>query len=335
MRRSRRSLATVAATLVGLLALTSPAGAVAGFGDVANDEFYTDAVQWMVDHDITAGTSPGCFSPGNATSRGEVATFIHRVKGQPAGGDSGFADVAPGAFYATAVGWMVDRGITTGTTATTFEPERLVTRGELAAFLHRAEGSPPAGSEPFVDVGEDDFYADAVAWMVAEGITTGTTATTFSPDRYVTRGEVATFLHRSAGSPGVTLAAGGDCATATASVELAVAEAHSFILLNELRAGLGLPQLVRLADMDAAARTWSETMDLSGSFRHSTLGYGENIAWWSAGYASPEAAAEKMHALWVNSPGHYRNMTHDGYTAVGIGFWRSDDGGWHATHVFS
>jgi uncharacterized protein YkwD len=318
-----------------VLAVATPAGAVAGFGDVAGDEFYTEAVQWMVDDEITSGTTPGCFSPGSATSRGQVATFIHRAHGEPAGGDSGFADVSPGAYHAAAVGWMVDAGITTGTTSTTFEPDRLVTRGELATFLYRAEGSPVSGSESFVDVDENDFFVDAVAWMVAEGITTGTSATTFSPHRYVTRGEVATFLYRVAGSPSVTVTSGGNCATAAAAVELAVAEARSFNLLNELRIGLGRSPLVRLSGMDADAREWSRIMDSTGDFHHSDLPFGENIAWWGAGHASPEAAAEKMHELWVNSPGHYANMTNQSYTAMGIGFWRSDAGGWHATHVFS
>jgi uncharacterized protein YkwD len=335
-RRLRTTTTLVLALVLSLSMVTAtPAGAVAGFGDVAGDEFYTDAVQWMVDNDITSGTSPGCFSPGNATSRGQVATSIHRTHGEPSAGQSGFADVAAGSFYASAVGWMVDAGITTGTSPATFEPDRLVTRGELATFLHRAEGSPASGGESFVDVDAGDFFADAVGWMVAEGITTGTSPTTFSPDRYVTRGEVATFLYRVAGSPGVTLASGGDCATAAESVQLAVAEAHSFNLLNDLRVGLGLPPLVRLSPMDADARAWSHTMDATGDFEHSDLPYGENIAWWSAGYASPEEAAKKMHDLWVNSPGHYANMTRQNYTSMGVGFWRSDSGGWHATHVFS
>lgn len=335
MRRGFRSISTVVCAAVLALTAATPAGAVAGFGDLAGEEFYTEAVQWMVDNEITSGTSPGCFSPGNATSRGQVATFVHRSQGEPAGGNSGFADVSPGAYHAAAVGWMVDAGITTGTTSTTFEPDRLVTRGELATFLYRAEGSPAGGSESFTDVDDADFFADAVAWMVAEGVTNGTSATTFSPHRYVTRAEVATFLYRVAGSPNVTVTSGGNCATAAVEVELAVAEAHSFNLLNGLRVGLGLPPLVRLSDMDADAREWSQIMDATGDFHHSALPYGENIAWWSAGYASPEAAAEKLHELWINSSGHYANMTRPNYTSMGIGFWRSDTGGWHATHVFS
>ncbi len=115
---------------------------------------------------------------------------------------------------------------------------------------------------------------------------------------------------------------------------LDVAEATSFELLNDLRAGLGLHPLERVGEMDAYARDWSATMDATGAFEHSWGPYPENIAWWSAGYASPEEAAQRLHDLWVNSPGHYRNMTRASFVSIGIGFWQSDDGGWHATHVF-
>ena len=86
-------------------------------------------------------------------------------------------------------------------------------------------------------------------------------------------------------------------------------------------------------DADAAAGRGRWTPPATS--QHSNLPYGENIAWWSAGQASPEAAAELMHDLWVGSAGHYGNMTNAGYTSMGVGFWRSDSGGWHATHVFS
>ena len=108
-----------------------------------------------------------------------------------------FADVSPTEFYAAAVEWADRLGVTTGTTPTTFSPERLVTRGEVAAFLHRSAGSPPPlGSSPFLDVPADSFFARAVAWMSEVGITTGTTPTTFSPERLLTRAEAVTFLHR-------------------------------------------------------------------------------------------------------------------------------------------
>lgn len=332
MRLIFRSATVLIVALVTAMTSLASAGAIAGFGDVADDEFYSEAVQWMVDNDITSGTSEGCFSPDADTTRGQLATFIHRAEGEPFGPAAAFSDVAGSAYYSAAVGWMYDQGITTGTTASTFSPDRPVTRGEVATFLHRLAGEPAGGSEPFTDVVVDDFFAEAVAWMVGADITTGTSATTFSPDRNVTRAEVATFLHRYAGEPAVALTDDGYCDSFDAQLDLA--EARSYELLDDLRTGLGLDPLDRNGAMDADAREWSFTMDATGDFRHSSLPYGENIAWWSAGHVTPEAAAAKMHELWVNSPGHYANMTHAGYDEVGIGFWQSDGGGWHATHVF-
>ena len=207
-----RALTTTAAFAALLVAVpSSPAGAAAGFGDVPEDSFYAAPVQWMADNGITTGTSPGCFSPGRNVTRAEVAVFVHRFAGEPWGGSEPFTDVPSGQYYTDAVAWMVNNGITTGTSATTFSPGRAVTRAELVTFLWRFMGRPAGGSEPFADVTPDRFYAQAVAWANAQGITNGTSATTFSPDRPVTRGEVATFVYRVAGEPNVELSPDGTC----------------------------------------------------------------------------------------------------------------------------
>ena len=333
MRRRTRIVA-VAALATALVATTAgTAHAAAGFGDVPITDYFTEPIQWMVDEDITTGTSPGCFSPHGVTNRAQAATFIHRSEGEPSGGSEPFVDVGPGDYFAAAVAWMVNNGITSGTSATTFSPYQTVTRGEFATFLHRLEGEPYGGSHPFVDVPASAFYAEAVAWLVNAGITTGTTPTTFEPNRALTRGEVATLLYRYHGSPSVSVVTGVDCPTAPLSVQLDVAEAMSFKLLNDLRVSLGRVPLVRVPTMDAAARNWSQTMHNTGDFKHSNLPYAENIAWWSASYASPEDAAETFHGLWVNSPGHYANMINPSYRTFGSGFWRGG-GGWYGTHVF-
>ena len=325
----------IVAVGVAVLTLTAagPAAAVAGFGDVEQDHFFAAPVQWMVENEITTGTAPGCFSPYATTTRAQAAAFFHRSLGEPNGGGESFVDVNPGDWFRDAVAWMVNEGITTGTTATTFSPEKPVTRGEMAAFMWRAEGRPNAGSEPFTDVGGHDYFRDAVAWMVNEGITTGTTATTFSPYKVLTRGEIATFLYRAAGEPSVDLGAAGQCDPYGTMTELEAAEARSLALLNDFRAANGLGTAERSAEMDDFARDWSHEMDASGDFEHSQGPWAENIAWWSAGWATPQAAADKMHEMWVNSPGHRANMLRAHHDVVGIGFWLSDDG-WHATHVF-
>ncbi|MBO6010660.1 MAG: S-layer homology domain-containing protein, partial [Oscillospiraceae bacterium] len=113
-----------------------------------------------------------------------------------------FEDVPEDAWFAEAVDWAVENGITTGTTATTFEPELDCTRAQVVTFLWRAAGEPKASAaNPFTDVVEGSFYYDAVLWAVENGITTGTTATTFEPDAPCTRGQVVTFLWRAAGKP--------------------------------------------------------------------------------------------------------------------------------------
>lgn len=110
------------------------------------------------------------------------------------------------------------------------------------------------------------------------------------------------------------------------------AEARSLELLNELRRGLGLAALESDPTMDAFARDWSATMRRSG-FRHSDGPYAENIVWHSDQSMTPEEAAEQFHEMWVNSPGHYANMTSERWTLAGIGLYR-DDSGWWGTHVF-
>lgn len=203
----------VAALLAGVLATapTPPAGAAAGFGDVPEGVYYTEPVQWMVDNELTNGTSPGCFSPTRALTRGELATFIWRYAGEPAAGAEPFTDVNPGDYYATAVAWMVANEITTGTSPTTFHPGRTVTRAEVVTFLWRYLGEPDGGSHPFVDVPDGQFYSEAVAAMADAGVTTGTSPTTFHPGRPVTRAEIATFLYRVAGEPFVSVESGGSC----------------------------------------------------------------------------------------------------------------------------
>lgn len=207
-----QAVVAAVAALYSLVAAASPAGAAAGFGDVPGDAFYTEPVQWMVDQGITNGTGPGCFSPSRALTRGELAVFLWRYHDEPAAGDEPFTDVAPTDYFRDAVAWMVSTNVTTGTSPTTFDPGRTVTRGEVAAFVWRAEGRPSAGSTAtFADVAPGRFYSDAVAWMASSGITTGTSPTTFHPDRAVTRAEIGTFLWRLAGRPATTVLAGGTC----------------------------------------------------------------------------------------------------------------------------
>lgn len=125
-----------------------------------------------------------------------------------------FADVPADAYYADAVAWAVKEGITSGTSAATFSPNASCTRAQMVTFLWRANGSPVVNyAMSFTDVPADAYYAEAVRWAVSEGITTGTTATTFSPNATLTRGQTVTFLWRANGSPAVSGSNFGDVAS--------------------------------------------------------------------------------------------------------------------------
>ena len=177
------------------------------FFDVSVGRFFTDAVSWLACEAITTGTSTTTFSPDDTVTRGQMAAFLWRFDGRPdpTSLDTPFTDVPAGRFFSAAVAWLAEQGITTGTTATTFSPDDPVTRGQMAAFFWRFSGSPDPASlnTPFTDVPAGRFFSVAVAWLVEQGITTGTTPTTFSPDDPVTRGQMAAFLWRLAGEPAV------------------------------------------------------------------------------------------------------------------------------------
>ena len=153
---------------------------------------------WAVGEGITNGTTATTFSPNNACTRAQMVTFLWRAAGEPEPETTvnPFTDVSESAYYYEAVLWAVEQGITNGTTATTFAPNATVTRGQTVTFLWRNAGSPATGNGSFTDVAAEAFYASAVAWAVSEGITNGTTATTFSPNSNCTRAQIVTFLYR-------------------------------------------------------------------------------------------------------------------------------------------
>ena len=123
------------------------------------------------------------------------ATFA-KVSEQTTPGMS-FNDVSTGVYYYNAVKWAVENGITSGTSATTFSPNASCTRAQMVTFLWRANGSPKAtGANTFTDVASSAYYAAAVQWAVAEGVTSGTSATTFAPAAPCTRAQIVTFLYR-------------------------------------------------------------------------------------------------------------------------------------------
>lgn len=169
------------------------------FVDVKEGAYYYDAVLWAVEQKITSGTSATTFSPEASCTRAQMVTFLWRAAGSPKveNGKNPFVDVKADAYYYDAVLWAVEKGVTSGTSATTFSPDATVTRGQTVTFLYRNAGSPEvSGTMPFTDVEADAYYAKAVQWAVQQKITTGTSETTFSPMSDCTRGQIVTFLYR-------------------------------------------------------------------------------------------------------------------------------------------
>ena len=170
------------------------------FTDVNDDAYYKDAVIWAVENGITKGISGTMFSPDAVCTRAQAVTFLWRAAGSPSpkSGAMPFGDVAADAYYHDAVLWAVENGITKGTSDTTFSPDSKCTRAQIVTFLWRAQKSPAVASvNVFTDVAADAYYADAVNWAVAKGITSGTSAATFSPNADCTRAQIVTFLYRS------------------------------------------------------------------------------------------------------------------------------------------
>lgn len=221
----------------GSLMFTSPAGAVAGYGDVAEDSYYAKAVQWSVDNNIT-DIDGDCFSPNTPVSRGEAAVFVWKMQGQRTAAAHSFTDVTIDSQNA-AISWMSATNITTGTSATTFSPETTTTRAQAAAFLHRLADEPAASPHPFTDV-VAGWQQGPVSWMAATGITTGTSATKFSPDSTLTRAQLITFLYRYKGEPDITV----DAATPTCGPVL--------LLPDDLDAKDLPPALITLAGIPVA-----------------------------------------------------------------------------------
>lgn len=171
------------------------------FDDVKSGAFYFDAVQWAVENGITNGTGKNTFSPNDVCSRYQIVMFLWRAAGQPeAKAAVSFADVKPGDIFYEAVQWAVERGITKGTSSTSFSPYAPCTRGQIVTFLYRSAGSPKvSGACNFSDVSSGSFCHDAVIWASSEGITNGTSAGRFSPNEGCTRAQVVTFLYRASG----------------------------------------------------------------------------------------------------------------------------------------
>ena len=170
---------------------------ISPFRDVPTDAYYYEAVKWAQKKGITGGIGDGLFGPNQPCTRAQIVTFLWRAAGSPVVNYAmDLTDVPSDAYYAEAVRWALSQGITTGTADGKFSPNAPCTRAQAVTFLFRASKASADGAPAFSDVAADAYYAEAVRWATDNGITNGTTSSTFSPGSGCTRAQIVTFLWR-------------------------------------------------------------------------------------------------------------------------------------------
>ena len=170
---------------------------ISPFSDVSTSAYYYEAVKWAQEKGITGGIGNGLFGPNQPCTRAQIVTFLWRAAGSPEPKSmSSFSDVSADSYYAKAVAWAVENGITTGTGDGKFSPDATCTRAQSVTFLFRAIGKLVDSKAEFSDVLTDSYYANAVAWAVENGVTNGIGDGLFGPDNSCTRAQIVTFLYR-------------------------------------------------------------------------------------------------------------------------------------------
>lgn len=194
----RRFTGTVEIT-VGSGASVKDPDSVFPFNDARPTDYFFDAVSWAYYNGIAEGVNEMRFGVNEPCTRGQIVTYLWRVAGSPTPyGKNPFGDVFVGSYCYDAVLWAYQRGITNGTDPTTFSPNKTVTRGQAMTYLHRFAGSVDASyGVSFADVSPNAYYAPAIRWAISQGITNGTSPSTFSPDAPCTKAQIVTFLYRS------------------------------------------------------------------------------------------------------------------------------------------
>lgn len=171
------------------------------FEDVNENDYYYNPVLWAYENVITNGTDTTHFSPNGVVTRAQAVSLLWRTAGREEPQSMNvFSDVPTDAYYAKAVAWAMENGITAGVGEGKFAPASPCTRAQIVTFLYRFDGEQPltVKKNPFEDVTGSDYYYDAVLWAAENGITNGTTATTFSPAENCLRSQTVTFLYRCA-----------------------------------------------------------------------------------------------------------------------------------------
>lgn len=165
------------------------------FYDVPNDAYYYETVKWAQEKGITGGIGNNLFGPDQPCTRAQIVTFLWRAAGSPEPkAISSFSDVPAGSYYAKAVAWAIENGITTGIGGGKFSPDATCTRAQSVTFLFRTVGASADGAPAFTDVTVDAYYAEAVKWAADHGITNGIGNSLFGPNNACMRAQIVTFL---------------------------------------------------------------------------------------------------------------------------------------------
>ena len=174
---------------------TQAADETSPFDDVSKDDYYYDAVKWAADSGITGGVGGSLFGSDQSCTRAQIITFLWRAAGSPEPkGAANMTDVPQDAYYAKAIAWAMENGITSGTGADRFSPHAACTRAQGMTFLFRSSKASASGTPAFQDVAADAYYAQAVKWAADNGITSGIGGGLFGPDNGCTRAQIVTFL---------------------------------------------------------------------------------------------------------------------------------------------
>lgn len=196
-------LTTICALLVTIPLVAFSKGAAAPFSDVAETQWYYDAICYVYENGLMNGTSDSTFSPNQATSRGMVVTLLHRLEGEPRTAASSFTDVMGGAYYEQAVAWATQSHIVDGYGNGKFGPDDPITREQLAAILFRYVAYKGGGQENFSSYeafndasNVSDYAVEAMKWAVGNNLITGTSAQTLEPQGTALRSQLAAILMR-------------------------------------------------------------------------------------------------------------------------------------------
>ena len=188
---------TMPAGKVDISAAFSKEVELSPFNDVSTSAYYYEAVKWAQEKGITGGIGDSLFGPDQPCTRAQIVTFLWRSAGSPEPENAcRFSDVSADSYYAKAVAWAVENGITIGTGNGRFSPDDACTRAQIVTFLFRALGKQTDNRAEFIDVLADSYYANAVAWAVENNITNGIGNSLFGPDQPCTRAQIVTFLYR-------------------------------------------------------------------------------------------------------------------------------------------